>query len=90
MAEKEFWVPQQGARQRFCWNGLEPARDNDLGVGEKLEYLPAVSLEVTKKRVPSTSKGEKGHGRGNADIYAEHTRFHVVLELAGGFAAACI
>jgi hypothetical protein len=70
------------------YNGSKPARDNHLGVGKKLKYFPAMSLEVTKEGVASTPKREEGHGRGNADIYAQHARFHVVLEVTGSFATA--
>jgi hypothetical protein len=30
-------------------NGLVPAGDNHLGVGEKLEYFPTMTFQVTKE-----------------------------------------
>jgi hypothetical protein len=69
---------------------LEPALDDDFGIGKKFKNLLAMSLDVTKHGVAGTTKREKTHGRGNADVYTEHTGFCTVFELTRGGTAVGI
>ena len=62
-----------------------PAGDEDLAVGEEVEGLAAVGLEVAEERALRPAEGEEGHGGRDADVDAGHggDAFAIFLNFSG-------
>ena len=57
-----------------------PARHDSL-LGIEMHAVLPQDVQIAKERVPPSSKREEGHGRGNADVDADHTSGHVLGKL---------
>ena len=60
---------------------LKPAFYYDFHVGVKLEDLPSVTFNISKKGVSVAAEGEETHGRGDADVNTDHAWIRSVFEL---------
>src|SRR5438552_1495361 len=66
----------------------EPPRDGHLLVGVELDRVLPMRLEIAEEAALRPAEREEGHGRGDADVHAEHARLDVPAILARRLAAA--
>src|SRR6476659_8725746 len=68
-------------------NISKPPRNRHLLVGVELERVAPVHLQVAEKAVARAAEWEVGHGRGHADVHADHGRRRPTREFARRLAA---
>src|SRR5262245_7817272 len=64
-----------------------PPRHDDLLVGVELVGVPSLGLQVAEEAVPRAAERELRHGRGDADVDADHRRGRQACVLARRLAA---
>ena len=67
--------PQLGLKSEYPRPLLRPTLHDHLLVGEEFEGVAALAVEVAIKTVARAAEGERGDGRGHADIDADVANF---------------